>query len=79
MVSYCKNHNPKGIVIVISHNIKDTQELYKNGASFVVMPHYLGAKHASHMIENYAFHNEAFEIEKKQHLEYLAERQKNTE
>jgi Kef-type K+ transport system membrane component KefB len=79
LVSYCKNHNPKGIVITVSHNIKNTQELYKNGASFVVMPHYLGAKHASHMIENYAFHNESFEKEKKLHLEYLEERQKNTE
>jgi len=79
LVSYCKNHNPKGIVIAVSHNIKNTQELYKNGASFVVMPHYLGAKHASHMIENYAFHSESFEKEKKQHLEYLEERQKNTE
>jgi len=79
LVSYCKNHNPNAIVITISHNIKNTQELYKNGASFVVMPHYLGAKHASHMIENYAFHNESFEKEKKLHLEYLEERQKNTE
>jgi Kef-type K+ transport system membrane component KefB/Trk K+ transport system NAD-binding subunit len=79
LVSYCKNHNPNGIVIVISHNIRNTQELYSNGASFVVMPHYLGAKHASHMIENFAFRKEAFEEEKKHHLEYLEERQKKTE
>ncbi|HPS21686.1 MAG TPA: cation:proton antiporter [Candidatus Paceibacterota bacterium] len=78
LVSYYKNHNPNGIIVVISHNIKDTKILYKHGASFVVMPHYLGAKHAAQMIENFAFKDEEFERERKQHLEYLEERQKNT-
>jgi Trk K+ transport system NAD-binding subunit len=79
LVSFYRNHNKDGIIIVISHNIKNTKELYKHGASFVVMPHYLGAKHASQMIENFAFKQEAFEEEKKHHLEYLEERQKKTE
>lgn len=79
LVSFYQNHNKDGIIIVISHNIKNTKELYKHGASFVVMPHYLGAKHASQMIENFAFKKEAFEEEKKHHLEYLEERQKKTE
>lgn len=79
LVSFYRNHNENGIIIVISHNIKDTRELYKHGASFVVMPHYLGAKHATKMIEDYAFHGEAFEEEKKHHLDYLEQRQKLTE
>jgi Kef-type K+ transport system membrane component KefB/Trk K+ transport system NAD-binding subunit len=79
LVSFYRNHNKDGIIIVISHNIKNTKELYRHGASFVVMPHYLGAKHASQMIENFAFKKEAFEEEKKHHLEYLEERQKKTE
>ncbi|MFH1608874.1 MAG: cation:proton antiporter [Patescibacteria group bacterium] len=79
LVSFYRNHNKDGIIIVISHNIKNTKELYHHGASFVVMPHYLGAKHASQMIEHYAFQKEGFEKEKQQHLEYLEERQKNTE
>ena len=78
LVSFYRNHNQKGIIVVISHNIKDTKILYKNGASFVVMPHYLGAKHAAQMIESFAFKHEEFERERKQHLEYLEERQKNT-
>lgn len=78
LVSYYRNHNPNGVIIVISHNIKDSQELYKKGASFVVMPHYLGASHASKMIENYGFEHDAFEKEKIQHLEELVNRQKLT-
>ena len=79
LVSFYRNHNKNGIIIVTSHNIKETKELYKLGASFVVMPHYLGAKHAAEMIKNYGFQNIAFEREKRQHLEELEKRQKITE
>ena len=74
LVSYYRLHNPTGIIVVISHNIKDTQELYKAGASFVVMPHYLGARHAAKMIENYGAKAEEFERERTQHLEDLRRR-----
>lgn len=79
LVSFCHNHNPDIITIMVSHDIKDTQELYKHGASFVVMPHYLGAEYASKMIETHGIQKDAFEKEKKQHLIYLEKRQKLTE
>ncbi|MBP7006504.1 MAG: hypothetical protein QG644_429 [Patescibacteria group bacterium] len=79
LVSYYRTHNKHGIVIVISSNIKDTKELYKHGASFVVMPHYLGASLASKMIEDYGIEAGAFEKERKHHMEYLDKRQKLTE
>jgi voltage-gated potassium channel Kch len=79
LVSFYRNHNKTGIVIVISHNIKDTKELYRKGASFVVMPHYLGAKHAARMIENYGLRSEEFEREKRAHLEDLERRLALTE
>jgi Kef-type K+ transport system membrane component KefB/voltage-gated potassium channel Kch len=78
LVSFYRNHNPGGVIIVISNNIKDSQELYKKGASFVIMPHYLGARHASKMLENYGLNHDAFEKEKIQHLEELKHRQKLT-
>jgi len=78
LVSYYRNHNSSGVIIVISHNIKDSQEFYKKGASFVIMPHYLGAKHAAKMLENYGLMPGEFEKEKKQHLEELEKRQKLT-
>lgn len=78
LVSYYRNHNKDGIIIVISHEIKDTKLLYEAGASFVVMPHYLGANFASKMIENYGLEKNHFENEKNSHLQYLEERQKHT-
>jgi len=78
LVSYYRNHNKDGVIIAISHNIKDTEELYRRGASFVVMPHYLGAKHAARMIESHGLKKEEFEKEKKQHLDDLYRRKKLT-
>lgn len=79
LVSYYRLHNKNGIIIVISSSIKDAKELYKHGASFVVMPHYLGASLASKMIEDYGIEPGAFEKEKRHHIDYLEKRQKLTE
>lgn len=79
LVDYYRNHNKKGVIIVISHNIKDTREFYRHGASFVVMPHYLGASYASRMIEQYGVEHYAFDKEKREHILYLEQRQKITE
>jgi len=78
LVSYYNNHNKDGIIMVISHDIKHTKELYKKGASFVVMPHYLGASYASQMIETHGKEKSAFDKKKKEHLEYLDKREKYT-
>lgn len=78
LVSYYHNHNKDGVIIVISHDIKHTKELYKYGASFVVMPHYLGANYASAMIETHGNKKEEFEKHKQEHLKYLDAREKHT-
>jgi Kef-type K+ transport system membrane component KefB len=78
LVSFYKNHRPEGVIVVMSHDIKDTKLLYSHGASFVVMPHYLGAKYASKMIESHLTEDSPFEKEKIKHLEYLNQREKFT-
>jgi len=78
LVSYYHNHRPDGIIVVTSHDIKEAKELYASGASFVVMPHYLGASYASQMIESHLTDNGRFEKERKEHLDYLEKRHKHT-
>ncbi len=78
LVSYYHNHRPDGIIVVTSHDITQAKELYAAGASFVVMPHYLGASYASAMIESHLTNNSKFEKERIVHLEYLEKRHKHT-
>ncbi len=68
--------NEGGIIILISHDLKEAKELYLHGATYVMMPHYLGAHHASNMISQYGFDNTQFEKERNKHLNHLAKREK---
>lgn len=67
-------NNPSAIVILISHDMKETKELYARGATYVVMPHHLGAHHASHMIERYGYDVAQFERERNIHLNKISHR-----
>lgn len=66
--------NPKAIIIVISQNVDETLELYDNGASYVIMPHYLGALYATHMMERLDLVPEEFLKAKEKHLDILHKR-----
>jgi len=69
LVSTYRETNPGGIIIVISHYIEDARALYEAGASYVVMPHHLGASHAASLIESYGLDTGAFELEKEKHFQ----------
>ncbi|MEK7461640.1 MAG: cation:proton antiporter [Patescibacteria group bacterium] len=76
LLTHYRNRNQKGIFVTISHNIADTYALYRAQASYVVMPHYLGASHAASLMASHRFDREAFENEKIRHLKKLDEQTK---
>ena len=57
--------------MVISHKIDEANELYKKGATYVVMPHFLGGSHASMMINKHRLNLDAFVKEGKKHIREL--------
>jgi Kef-type K+ transport system membrane component KefB/Trk K+ transport system NAD-binding subunit len=63
--------NTKAIVIIFSHEVEQAIELYENGATYVVMPHYLGTRHLANMIERIELDRKEFEEERQKHLEHL--------
>ncbi len=71
LVNYYQVHHPTCILITISHDAYDTKKLYSAGASYVVMPHHLGARHAASLIHTYRFNALDFEKEKTKHLNDL--------
>jgi hypothetical protein len=66
--------NKKAIIIVLSNYINEAEDLYKQGASYVMMPHYLGTKFASNMIVRLETDVKDFEEEKQKHLAYIEKR-----
>ncbi len=63
--------NPKTIIILIAHTVAEAHQLYQAGASYVVMPHHLGAHHAAQLIKKYQYNEEGYGQEKEKHLTNL--------
>lgn len=76
LLSLLKSFHNKSIFIVVSHEINKAVELYEKGASYVLLPHHIGAQHISTMIENYSYDHTLFAKERKKHLDYLKKKKK---
>lgn len=66
--------NQKAIIIVVSHQINDSLELYETGASYVILPHFLGGHHAAAMIEDIGFDSRMFMKKKLEHIRELQQK-----
>jgi len=71
LINKIRQINKKAIIITISHNIEEANELYGQGATYIIMPHFLGGIHASKMIDEYKFDLDKFMKEKEKHIKYL--------
>jgi len=74
LIDKIKELNKKVIVVVVSQQIDEAIELYKRGASYIIMPHFLGGYHASTLIEKHGLNFNKFLKEKIGHLEHLKTR-----
>lgn len=72
-----RRENHQAIVILLCHNIDEALELYKQGANYVMLPHYLSAKHTVHMIDKLGFDRQEFNEEKEKHIAYIQEKELN--
>jgi Kef-type K+ transport system membrane component KefB len=63
--------NPKSIVIVHAESIKRATELYELGASYVVMPHYIGNENIAAFIKNSELKKSEFLKYQQKHLDYI--------
>jgi len=71
MINKIRQINKDAIIMVVSHNIKEANILYGAGATYVIMPHFLGGSHASMMINKHRLNLNKFLDEKKKHLKQL--------
>lgn len=76
LIDYVKNINPDANIIVVSHNIDNTLELYDIGATYVITPHFLGGNHVANLLEKHKTDKKKFEREGKKARKELLERKK---
>ena len=76
LINRIRQINKDAIIVVVSHNIKEANILYDKGATYVIMPHFLGGSHASMMISKHGLNLNKFLDEKKKHLKQLKTKRK---
>lgn len=71
-----REKNKNAIVLVTGRQISDTFDLYKYGADYVIMPHFLGGEYTSKIIEKAKNNKKKYELEKQKQLKELKDRLK---
>ncbi len=74
LVRHIKRINPKCMIIALSHLKKEAEELYHEGASYVVMPHYLGARYGAQLLQKIGRDQELLTKEQGKHQKFLESR-----
>lgn len=74
LIKTIRKVNKKAIIMCVSHHIDETYNLYSAGASYIIMPHFLGGKYASTLIDKHKFDASKFDEEKRRHIAHLRKR-----
>ncbi|MBU0957612.1 MAG: cation:proton antiporter [Nanoarchaeota archaeon] len=69
-----RKRSKKTTVILTSHNIDDTFEFYKQGADYVIMPHFLGGEYTAKLIETLNTDRENYKQEREKQIQTLRKR-----
>jgi len=74
ILQHVRERSDQTIVILVSNSIEDSLKLYDDGASYVIIPRYLGGEHASALIERNEFNINKFINDKVMHLDHIGDR-----
>ena len=53
--------NKKAVVIVVANNPNEANTLYDNDATYVILPHFLGIRHTSEIVEKHGFDHSKYQ------------------
>lgn len=76
LIKQAKKHKRNCVVMVTAERIEDALDLYREGADYVILPHFLGASHASVIISKCADNENNLIKTKMSHIQELSERLK---
>lgn len=68
LVRHVHHHNPDAIMICYSNDYNEAAELYKLGASYVMLPHFIGSEQLSSFINTHGFNKHSFDVYRNKHL-----------
>jgi len=71
LVKYVHENNPGAVLICHADSPEEATDLYEMGATYVLMPHYLGSEKIGSFIKKNGFNKSEFKKYREKHLLYL--------
>ncbi|MCB9817667.1 cation:proton antiporter [Candidatus Nomurabacteria bacterium] len=71
LIQQLETINPSAVSIVHADNIHQAEQLYAYGASYVMLPHYIGSERMGSFIKKNGFDKTEFRKFREKHLQYL--------
>lgn len=68
IVAHAHKVNPNAVIVCYADDSNDAEKLYQMGASYVMLPHYIGSERINHFIRKNGTTKKAFEEFRQQHL-----------
>ncbi len=69
-----KRNKSQALALLTSRQIKDALDLYKKGADYVILPHFLGGEYTAKLIESFKKNKIKYKSEKQKEIKSLYER-----
>ena len=74
LLSKIRSENADSLVLLLSYNIDDAIKLYENGATYVILHHFIGGEFAVKIISDAGFDVAKLNAKREEHVNYLKER-----
>jgi Kef-type K+ transport system membrane component KefB/Trk K+ transport system NAD-binding subunit len=71
LAEWLENNNPRAVFIATADTSDEAAELYKKGAAYVILPHYIGSEKIGSFIRKNGFNKTEFKKYREKHLAYL--------
>jgi Kef-type K+ transport system membrane component KefB/Trk K+ transport system NAD-binding subunit len=71
LLKYMEDKNPRAVLILHADDPFEAAKFYEAGASYVILPHYIGSEQVSAFIGKSGLSKEVFRKQRIKHLEYL--------
>jgi Trk K+ transport system NAD-binding subunit len=74
LLSVVRKSNPEAVVMVVAQTLAEAESLYAAGATYVIMPHFLGSRYISRLLSQLGSEAQNYEAERRRHRRMMAEK-----
>lgn len=68
LIKYVRKRNKDAVIVCYAKSYNDAAELYSQGATYVILPHFIGSEQLNNFISSHGISKQSFESYREKHL-----------